>query len=171
MHKFIFLIFIHISILTSINAKEPTLATLISVISNDTQKFGIGNYSFYCSPYGVITLERLFNNSEKDSVCQKSIIGFYKKNPNLEYFTQEILDVRQMYHIELKEKKCVLYAKGEMTLSELLLKKGLAIVESQFKDEEFIFNYEKVEFKAKVESNGLWDSKILKNCVSELVQR
>lgn len=168
MHKIIFFILIHISILTSLNAKEPTLAILLNVISNDTQKFGIGNYSFYCSPYGVVTLERLFNNAAKGSICQKSILGFYKKNPTLEYFTDGILDVRQTYHLEFKDERCVLYAKGEMTLSELLLKKGLAVVKPQFKDDEFIYSYQKAEFKAKIDKDGLWNSKILKECVSEL---
>ncbi len=170
MHKIIFFIFIHISIVSSLDAKKPTLAILLNVISNDTQKFTMANYSFYCSPYGVVTLERLFNNSEKESICQQSILGFYKKNPTLKYFTDGILKVRQTYHLEFKDERCTLYAKGKMTLSELLLKKGLAVVKPDFKDDEFIYAYEKAEFKAKIDKDGLWSSNIMKNCTSELIK-
>ncbi len=168
MRKIIFFIFLHILIFTTLKAKEPTLGILMNVISNDTQKFGIDNYSFYCTPYGVVTLERLYSSSEKESICQQSIVGFYKKNPTLKYFTDGILEVRQTYHLELKDKRCILYAQGEITLAEQLLKKGLAVVKPQFKDEEFIYSYQKAEFKAKAEKIGMWNSKILKNCISEL---
>ena len=75
-----------------------------------------------------------------------------------------------MYHIEFKDKKCVVYAKGQMSLSEILLKEGLAVNEPRFKDEEFKYLFDKAQIRAKTLKKGLWSENLLKDCVSELNQ-
>ena len=168
MKKIILHSIIYISILCDLVAKEPLLAILNTTISNETQIFNIKNFTLECKPYGVITLEKLYISSTKDSACQKSIKNFYIKNPILEQFVSRVLKSQQMYHIELKDSKCIIYAQGEITLSELLLRKGLAIKQPIFKDEEFKDYYAIAQRKAKMDREGLWNENIFKNCINEL---
>jgi len=167
MHKFI----LQILFITYLNASEPVLAILDNINSNALQEFNIGKYSFYCSAYGIISLENLLQRTKVDSACKKSIDIFYKKNPDLRYFSNEVLHLRQRYHVSLKQNECLVYAKGELSLSELLLKNGLAVLKPQFKEEEFIYRFEKSELEAKLKRIGLWSSGIYKSCISELMLR
>jgi len=149
-------------------AKEPLLAILNDITSNEVQKFGVKNYTFKCKPYGVLTLERLYRKSKADSICRKNIEKFYKKNPKLRYYSEYILEKKQTYHLEIKETECILYAKGEMTLSELLLKEGLAVKQLLFKDEEFDSYFTLLQRKARMQKKGLWAEKIFDVCTKNL---
>jgi len=151
-----------------IDAKEPTLAILNNTISNAIQEFGIGDYSFECRSYGVLTLEKMYNTSKSGSRCQNSIDRLYRKNPKLKDYTHRLLEYKQTYHLEIKETECVLYAKGQVTLSELLLAEGLAIKKPMFKDEEFESYFNLAQRKAKIENKGLWAEKIFNSCIEEL---
>lgn len=168
MRRLVYFIFVTFVMQTSLYAKEPTMAILLDITTNSIQRFNIGQYNFYCTTYGVITLDKLYENSKIDSKCKKSINNFYKKNPNLEYFTLELLKVRQMYHLEFKDKECIIYAKGQRTLSEILLLEGLAINKPMFKDEEFKFLFERAQKNAKLLEKGIWGEKVLKDCIAEL---
>ena len=126
MHKIVYFFILHMFMNVLLSAKEPTVVILDNVISNEVQEFRIGEYSFRCIPYGVLSLERLYSNSKLTSRCQKSIYDFYKKYPDLKYYAQRILKREQMYHVEFKNQECILYASGEKTFSELLLENGLA---------------------------------------------
>ncbi|WP_424565599.1 thermonuclease family protein [Sulfurimonas sp.] len=137
-------------------------------MSNEKQKFGIENYTFECQAYGVLALETLYYKSKRNSICQKSIDAFYKRYPKKEYFVNFILKDKQLYHIQNKEDGCVVYAKGQITLSELLLKEGLAIKKPIFKDEEFQDYYTAAQRKAKMQKKGLWGTNIFTSCVPEL---
>jgi len=152
----------------SLSAKEPIIATLRSVLSNEVQKFSIGKYSFYCEPYGVMTLEKLYSSSKLDSNCQNSIKSFYEKNPILQYFSSNLFEVEQGYHIEFRDNQCLIYAKGEMSLTELLLQEGLAVRKPFFRDEEFEYSFFQAQLKAKLEKKGMWAEGVIKNCISEL---
>ncbi len=168
MNKIIFLFFLYTFFIHSLGANEPTLAILKSIDSNSRQSFNIQKYNFYCEPYGVKSLENMQSISESGSKCKESIESFYKKNPDLKYFTDEILKTEQLYHIEWRENRCVLYAQGEKTLSELLLENGLAVNKRTFKDEEFKFLYEKAEQNAKFLKRGMWNGTIQKDCATEI---
>lgn len=149
-------------------AKEPTLATLRSVSTNEFQKFSIGLYEFICRPYGVITVDELYNRAEFNSECKKNIQEFYLQNPMSKYFTQNLLKNRQLYHIEFKEEKCILYAKGKMTMSELLVKNGLALKNPLVKSEEFEYSLIQAQIYAKENKIGLFKNNISDKCISEL---
>lgn len=170
MNRIIYILLLHVILNTFLNAKEPFLAILVDVTTNSIQRFTYGNYSFTCEPYGVITLEQLYQKSAPDSMCKSSIEKFYRKNPELEYFTLKLMKVQQMYHLEFKNKECIIYAMGEKTLSELLLENGLAMNKPRFKDEEFEFLYTKAQNRAMFAKKGLWGERIKKDCVSELSQ-
>ena len=164
----IYILIFYTLLSTTLYAEEPLLATLESVISNDVQKFGIGGYTFECTAYGVMTLEGLYNSSKVDSECKKSIDKLYVKNPKLKYYVDSVLKYKQQYHIEIKNQECIVYSNGQVSLSELLLKEGLAFKNLRFKDEEFDFYFSLAQRKAKIEKNGLWSEKIFTNCTEEL---
>lgn len=168
MHKIIYFLIIHILISMNVSAKEPDMAILNNVYSNTAQLFSIGNYSFHCEPYGVITLDSLYNNKSINSSCKKSIENIYKKQPYLRYFTDELLSIKQNYHIEFNDNKCTLYVRGQITLSELLLKEGLVLLEPSFMDKEYIYVYNKAQKQAKVNKKGIWSDRTLAICISEM---
>jgi hypothetical protein len=168
MNRIIYTLLLHTLLSTFLNAKEPFLAILVDVTTNSTQRFTYGNYSFNCVPYGIITLEQLYQKSAPDSVCKKSVAKFYRTHPDLEYFTQELMKVQQRYHIEFKKQECIIYAMGQKTLSEVLLENGLALNRPRLKDEEFEFLYTKAQNRAMLAKKGLWGEHIKKDCVSEL---
>ncbi|MFT7004736.1 MAG: hypothetical protein ACJAWW_002101 [Sulfurimonas sp.] len=153
---------------SNILAKEPVLATLNTIYSNKIQKFSIGTYTFECRPYGVLTLENLYYTSNINSLCRKSIDNFYKKNPKSQEYVLRLLKDKQKYHIEIKNTECIVFAKGQMTLSELLLHKGLAVLKPIFKDAEFASTFLQTQIKAKREEKGLWGVNIYESCVAEL---
>lgn len=159
-----FLLFFNINLFS----KEPVLAILKNVYSNSTQKFGIENYGFYCTAYGIVSVDTLYEIAKPESRCKQNITSFYKKNPLLKYYAANLLNVQQMYHIEFKKKSCLIYASGEITLSELLLKKGLALVKRKFKDEELAYRFKNAARYAKSEKLGIFSEHIETECLSEI---
>lgn len=168
MRKKIAFVIIYFLIVLCLDAKEPLLARLEDIVSNETQKFGLENYTFECKPYGVLSIEALYNSSKRDSICQKSIDKFYIKNPKLKQYVNRLLKYKQLYHLEIKNAECIIYAKGQMTLSELLLYNGLAIKKPLFRDREFESYFTAAQRKAKMKKKGLWDTDIFTSCVEEL---
>ncbi len=164
MHKTAYIVTILILFITSLNAKEPMTAILSDIVSNDLQKLIIGKYDYYCKPYGVISMEDIYNAEKSTQECKKSILDHYKANPDLKYFSELLLDIKQSYHLEFRQSRCILYAKGENTLSELLLKSGLAVLKTKFKDDEFIYAFNRSQNIAKAKEMGVWSEDILKNC-------
>ena len=162
----IFIFYILFSL--SLEAKEPILAILNDIVSNEVQKFSIGSYTFECKAYGVLSLETVYKRAKQGSICQDSIDEFYKKNPKSKNYVYRLLQHKQLYHIEIKDTECILYAKGQMTLSELLLQEGLAIKNPKFKNEEFENYYTLAQIKAKLDKKGLWAEKIFSSCKDEL---
>ena len=164
MHKFLsFFIF-----LTSLYATEPTLAKLVNIDSNNVQKYSIGNYTFYCRPYGVLTLDKLYDVSGLKSKCKEKIKVYYSQHPQDYYFAQNLFKRGQWYHIEFKKNTCVVYAQGQYTYSELLLEKGLAVRKPSFTDREFKASFYKAQNIAKDTNKGIWKDDITQNCIAEI---
>jgi hypothetical protein len=167
MHKIIYII-IQTFFLNSLLAQEPVMAILNTINSNPTQKFNIKNYTFFCKAYGVISLAELYNKDSITTECKKKIDVFYKKNPKLKYYTVYILYIGQAYHVEFRNDQCLLYAKGEYTLSELLLKNGLAFIDPDFNDAEFKYRFNRSLYEAKSGKKGLWGTTIEYSCITQL---
>jgi len=159
-----FFVLIYFLTLT-LDAKEPVLAILLNIYSNGSQKFNMGRYHLTCESYGIFTLENLRTNSQLNSTCRESIDTFFIKHPDLKYYSYDILKIKQMYHIEVKEKECIVYALGEKSLSELLLEKGLAVVNPLFVDEEFRFSFKRAQSRAISQGNGMYKDTVLRNCM------
>ncbi len=162
----ILILYIFLSI--SLDAKEPLLAKYESTISSGVQIFAFGNHRFKCKAYGILTLEDLYKNSKSASMCKNSILSFYNKNPKSRNMISEILKYDQLYHVEIKSSECIIYASGEVSLSEILLREGLAILKPFFKDKEFNWPFMSAQRKAKMERKGLWSENIFNNCIEGL---
>jgi hypothetical protein len=169
MNKLLFIILL--GYFSSIDAKEPTLAILQNISSTSVQKFTIANYSFYCDAYAVIAVDKLAKSPSVNSTCKKSLNGFYKRKPQSQYYAQEILKVLQMYHLDFKEGKCLVFAQGEVTLSELLLKEGLAVLEPNFQDDEYKALFRNAQSSAKMNKRGLWSESIIRDCIAEIYKK
>ena len=152
----------------TLSAKEPVLAKYEGAISNATQYFSIGTYSFLCKPYGLITLESLYNNPSTNTICKQNIQRFFTRNPLDLFFVQKYFFVGQYYHVEFQKEWCIVYIKGRTTLSELLLRQGLGIMKPNFRDKEFISLFEKAQRSARDLKTGIWKDNIVKNCLGEI---
>jgi len=167
MHNLVYFFILYMFSTLRLFAVEPTVAILDNVVSNGVQEFHVGSYSFVCTPYGVLSVEKLYSNSKLSSKCQENIYNFYQKYPDLRYYTQNSLKVEQMYHLEFKNQECVLYAFGEKTLSELLLENGLAVVKPLFRDDEFNYPFHEAQMRAKMNKLGMWKENVVNSCIEE----
>jgi endonuclease YncB( thermonuclease family) len=164
----LFNIFIFLFIFTqTLIAKEPTLATLVNVVSNDVIEFVYENNKFSCLAYGVITIDEIYRKTDKDSNCKKSIEKFYNKNKYLIYYTNSKMKVYQLYPVIFKkDNRCIVNIAGEKTLSEFLLEKGLAVKKLLFEDKEYAYYFYQAEQKAKTNEEGIWKENIARECAS-----
>ena len=164
MYKIIALFFLQVFMLAGVYAKEPTLGILQNVYSNTLQQLSLDNSYFYCKAYGVVSLEEIYANQQTDTGCKEAIKTLYIQEPLLQYFSAMLLKKKQRYHIELKQQGCLLYAKGQNTLSELLLKNGLALLRENFADREFDYAFYKAQRYAKSMKKGIWGDLFVAEC-------
>lgn len=149
-------------------AQPIHIAQLRAVDSNGMQKFTIGMNSFICEPYGTVTLEEILANNALIPVCKQKIENYLLVNPLKKYFIQMHLHLRQNYHVEFKDKRCIVYAYGQKTISEALLEEGLAVMKPNFNDDEFRYLFKKAQERAKNRKIGVWSDTTLQMCVSGL---
>lgn len=169
MNKIFFLLFL--GFFSFLSAKEPNLAILQSIQSNTKQIFKISNTTFVCKAYGVLEIQTLSQNKKVNSTCKKKIAKFYLQNPLAKYYAQEKLKVMQRYHIEFIENECILFASGQITLSEMLLREGLAVLKPDFKNREYNYVYNKAQENAKLEHRGIWRDDTVVNCIAEIYKK
>lgn len=162
--KYFFLLLVFF--LNPLIAKEPFIATLINIPTNDIQVYKHGNTKFSCLPYGVISIDEIYRKAKEDSICKLSIEKFYRKRKDLKHFTSSTLHIYQSYSLKIKkENRCAVNIAGEKTLSEFLIDEGLAIRKPSFEDKEYSYYFYRSEQNAKDKSKGMWKEKIVKNCM------
>ncbi|WP_415251467.1 thermonuclease family protein [Sulfurimonas sp.] len=172
MHKFFSIFIFLIFFLNSLGAKEPFLATLVKIHSNDTQVFRYGNTEFICKVHGVIAIDEIYENADEASACTKSIELFYKKQRALYYYANSKLKVYQSYSLIVKKNnRCLINIAGEKTLSEFLIEEGLAVKKPQFNDKEYSYYFNRSEQKAKLSLRGIWSENMMKDCAAYIYTR
>ncbi|MBL6973290.1 MAG: thermonuclease family protein [Sulfurimonas sp.] len=150
-------------------AKEPSLATLVNIVSNDILEFTYENKKFSCLAYGVVTIDEIYKKAAKNSTCKKSIEDFYNKRKDLAHYTSSKMKVYQSYPIVFKnDNNCIINIAGEKTLSEFLIEKGLAMKKPLFQDKEYSHYFHNAEKKAKANQEGIWKENIIKECASHI---
>ncbi len=152
-------------------SKEPTMAFLVEIESNDVQKFKIGNSQFQCLPYGVLGIDELYRESTFNSICRKSIKNFYKKRLDLKYYIHSKIKVMQLYSVEMRKNRCIVNISGGKSLAEFLLEEGLAVVKPFAKDEEYDYYFNKSQLQAKILRKGIWKENITRECVANIYKK
>jgi hypothetical protein len=152
-------------------SNEPTLAMLESITTNTQQIFILSQNRYKCNAYGVLGVENLLKSTQLNAACKTKIESFYANNPQAKVFAHTKLKLYQKYHLEFKENECLLFASGEITLSELLLKEGLALLAPLFEDKEYKKYYKDAEAVARFEKRGLWKDDAIRDCAAELYKK
>ena len=172
MHRLLKILILFILFYQTLLAKEPFLATLIKVVSNDIQVFKYGNTQFSCLPYGIVAIDELYRKADDDSVCKTSIEKFYAKRQDYKYYISNKLHVNQSYSIVFKEdNRCIINIAGEKPLAEFLIEKGLAVKKPLFRDKEYSYYFLRAEQKAKVNRVGIWKENTTKDCVAYIFSK
>lgn len=160
-----------LGLLSFLMAKEPTLAILQSVNSNTQQLFKISNTTFLCKSYAIVGVDALAIDDKLNATCKSKIARVYLQNPSVKYYAQKKLKVMQRYHIEFIEDECLLFASGQITLSEMLLREGLAVLKPDFKNREYFGVYRKAQENAKLEKKGIWKDDTAVDCIAEIYKK
>lgn len=170
MNKIISLFLLQLLFIKPFFASEPVLATLLSVYSNDMQRFTVANYNFTCESYGVVSLSKLLRQKSINSTCKRSIEKFRKKNPHLYHLSETLFFIQQQYHIDIRNNQCIIYIKGKKTLGEILLERGLARVDQKLSDKVLVSVYRNAQRRAKYHNRGMFGSRVAIDCLAEFIR-
>ncbi len=152
--------------LFTLDAKEPTMLMLKGNISNALQEFqALPDYSFKCKPYGIITVDELLTSTKTSKECKAILKKFYLKHPNLYNLHYRYLHRKSFYHVQYEENSCIVYAKGELTYSEMLLKEGVALIHKNFKNEIFEARYQSAQKSAELRKKGIFKDSNTLQCL------
>ena len=153
--------------LFTLDAKEPTMLMLKGNFSNVLQEFQIPpDYSFTCKPYGITTVDELLSSEKTTKECKNILRKFYVKNPELYTLYSRVLHRKSFYHVEYENKSCIVYAKGELTYSEILLKEGLALIQKNLKNEVFEPRFQSAQRSAELRKKGIFKDSDVLRCVT-----
>ena len=162
---FVLLIFVLI-FLIPLHA-DMTVGVLKSVENNTKQKLLTKNIPITCEAFGILTLEKISEKTAATQECKNTIAKFYKAHPHDKEFAKEHLHLEQSYHYETIKEGCILYANGNETYSEMLLRQGLALMDPVFDNNEWNGRLKRAQKGAEVEKIGLHDTLIKEFCIKE----
>ncbi|MDH4944181.1 hypothetical protein [Sulfurimonas sp. C5] len=153
--------------LFTLDAKEPTMLMLKGNLSNALQEFQVlPDYSFQCKPYGITTVDELLNSKKTTKECKNVLKKFYVQNPELYNLHYHVLHRKSFYHLEYENKSCIIYAKGELTYSEILLKEGAALIQKDLKNEVFEPRFQSAQRSAELRKKGIFKDPNVLRCVT-----
>lgn len=151
-------------------AKEPTMGILQELHSNTKQIFSIQNSTYKCDAYGVLEPMELLQSNVINTLCKKKIQKFYISNPHAANFSKGKLDLFMTYHLEFVKEECLLFASGELTLSELLLREGYSLLDPKLQDEEYLYLYKNAQKVARFEKRGIWGEESMEECLAPFLK-
>jgi len=154
-------------VMSTIAYADVSIGLLTSIESNGGMRMLYHNIPFRCEPFGVIVLERMVQNAPDPKECQNRIDQYYAAHPADKYFGIRHLHIQQGYHFEMQKEGCVLYANGPESYSEMLLRNGLAIVDTNIDNKEWNAKLRRAQQGAEKEKAGLHDTQIRKFCIKE----
>lgn len=150
-----------------LQAQEPAIFMLHDIYDNTIQRFSLQNKtSLMCKPYGVRTLDEIFQAKKTSEFCRKKMQNFYEHHPKARFFVHTVMRERAFYHVETKKDgRCIVSVRGLRSYSEMLLNDGLAVVEKQFRDKEFRYRFEDAVKAAKSLKKGIYSDNAVFQCV------
>ncbi len=146
---------------------EITVGLLLSNHNNSKQTLLYHNMNISCEPFGIITLDKMIINGANPKECQNEIERFYRSHPHDRHFAKENLLLQQSYHYELIKEGCVLYGNGVESYSEMMLRRGIALIDPGFDSKEWNGRLKKAQSGAEKGKIGLHDTLIKKFCIKE----
>ncbi len=146
---------------------EITVGLLTSIENNSKLRLLYQNATVMCEPFGIVTLEKMLLKGASPQECRSAIEAYYKAHPHDKQFAREHLYVQQSYHYETISEGCVLYANGTESYSEMLLRRGLALIDPQFNNSEWNGRLKRAQQGAQSQKIGLHDTQIRKFCIKE----
>ena len=161
MKKIILILLFFVDLISS----EPFIAELINIESSSRLHFRYKTSYFVCANYGVIDINTLYMDKNLSKECTEAIEQFYIYNPKLKNIAHYTFKIKQFYHIETHNQKCIIFIKGRKSYSEHLLELGLAKVQPFFDDKRYRQTFKNAQYEAKLEKRGFWDKFMIRNCV------
>lgn len=162
-----FIRFIILLAMTTTLYGEITIGLLTSITNNAKQTLLVNNVSIECIPFGIIPLDEMAKNGASPEECRQRINEFYQAHPYEKYFSKMHLHLQQSYHFEKDSKGCILYANGLESLSEMLLRRGLARITPTFDVPEWNVRFKNAQNYAQQNKIGMYETLILKYCILE----
>lgn len=146
---------------------EITIGLLTSIDNNSKLSLLHNNVAVSCEPFGVIPLEKMVVNGVNPQECKNSVERYYKDHPHDKQFAREHLHLQQSYHYETIKEGCVLYGNGPESYSEMLLRRGLAVIDPAFDNTEWNAKLKRSVQGAVIQKTGIHDTLIQKFCIKE----
>lgn len=155
-----------LGIFVSLNA-DIKVGILKSIVSNGQVVLLNHNVSVTCKPFGVIPIEKIQANAIGVRECQEEIQKYHRAHPHDRNFAREYLHLHQSYHYEMLPEGCILYANGAESYSEMLLIRGLALIDPNVNRPEWNNRLLRSQNGAEKGKKGLHDSQIRASCIKE----
>ena len=147
-----------------LHAEVPETAMLVETPDNAGLLFKSGQSRYLCKPFGVRTLEELAADRRTNSLCKKLFAEYAVRNPENMQFAATTLKRFQFYRIEPVKDRCILYAKGRVSYSEMLLHEGLAVIKRGEVRRELRRSFERAEAGARQKRRGFWKDSLAVEC-------
>lgn len=154
----------------SLCAKDTLhLPILDKVISNTVIGLQLDNSHFYCSQYGIYGLDAFLTQEKVSPYCKDRVKEVLQRYPSIHSFTQQHLKLYQRYHVVFKEGQCQLFSDGPKSYAEVLVEKGIAVVEPKFKKRDYYYyKLQKAQRRAKIGQRGIWEAFGMDECIQSL---
>jgi hypothetical protein len=147
-----------------LHAQVPHTAMLEQTPDNAALVFKSDQSRLICKPFGVRTLEEIAGDRRTNTLCKALFEGYAKRNPGSRQYAASTLKRFQFYRIEPVQERCILYAKGRVSYSEMLLHEGLAVIKRGEVKRELRRSFERAEAGARKNRRGIWKEALAVEC-------
>ncbi|MCK9373248.1 MAG: hypothetical protein M0P91_08620 [Sulfuricurvum sp.] len=143
---------------------EISLGMLKSIEDNGKLNLLYKNTIVSCTPFGVVPLETMAKTSKE---CAQAVDTFYQNSPHERVFAKEHLIIGQSYHFEQITEGCLLYANGLETYSEMLLSRGIAMMDPKLDNREWKWRFMRAQQGAQRQKKGFHPTDKVKECLKK----
>lgn len=149
-----------------LNAEAPYTVMLVGTPDNTVLFFKSGQSRYPCKPFGIRTLEEISRDRRTNTQCKKLFDEYAARHPKSRQYAASILKRFQFYRIEPVNERCILYAQGRLSYSEMLLHEGLAVIKRGEVRRELRRSFERAEAGARRERRGIWKEVLAAECAN-----
>jgi hypothetical protein len=147
-----------------LHAELPQNAILEQTPDNSVLVFRSHQSHYLCRPFGVRTLEEISKDRRTNPECKKLFEGYMQRHPHSRQYAATTLKRFQRYRIEPVQDRCLLYANGRVSYSEMLLHEGVAVMKRSESRRELKRRFERAEAGARRGKRGIWQEALADEC-------